>query len=223
MQPAQFKPKAFLFDLNGTMINDMGYHTEAWHAILTQGLGARLSYDEVKKEMYGKNEELLVRVFGKDHFSPAALEEISFKKEKAYQQAFLPHLKLIDGLHDFLEKAAQAGIKMAIGSAAIPFNIDFVLDGLDIRHYFKAIVSAHDVEVSKPNAETFLKAAAALGVSPADCLVFEDVPKGAESAHHAGMKCMILTTTHQTEEFAHFDHILRFLSDYNDPILNELF
>ncbi len=48
---------------------------------------------------------------------------------------------------------------MAIGSAAIPFNIDFVLDQLDIRKYFSAIVSADDVGISKPHPETFLKAA----------------------------------------------------------------
>ncbi len=50
-------------------------------------------------------------------------------------------------------------IPMAIGSAAIPFNIDFILDQLNIRKYFCAIVSADDVEISKPHPETFLKAA----------------------------------------------------------------
>lgn len=222
MQHLDFKPKAFLFDLNGTMIDDMGFHTTAWHSVLTNDLGAKLSFDEVKKEMYGKNEELLVRVFGKDHFTAAQLEEISLRKEKQYQSAFLPHLALITGLDHFLARSRSAGIKMAIGSAAIPFNINFVLDGLQLRSYFQAVVSAHDVEVSKPDAETFVKAAAALGIDPGDCLVFEDVPKGAEAALNAGMKCVILTTTHEKEEFEHFDHILAFIKDYTDPFLNHL-
>ena len=60
----------------------------------------------------------------------------------------------------------KMNIPMAIGSAAIPFNIDFILDELDIRKYFSAIVSADDVAVSKPHPETFLKAAALLNTAP---------------------------------------------------------
>ena len=91
---------------------------------------------------------------------------------------------------------------MAIGSAAIPFNIDFVLDHLDIRKYFSAIVSADDVKISKPDPETFLRAADLLNVKPSDCLVFEDAPKGVEAARRAGMNCVVLTTMHNRNEFS---------------------
>jgi beta-phosphoglucomutase len=222
MQEFNFKPKAFLFDLNGTMINDMHFHAEAWHSILTNDLGAVISFDDVKKEMYGKNEELLARIFGTNYFDVDQLKKISTNKEKRYQEAFLPYLELISGLPAFLKNGYHAGIKMAIGSAAIPFNIDFVLDNLDVRSYFSAIVSADDVMISKPNAETFIKAAMALNAAPEDCLVFEDVPKGVESAHNAGMKCIVITTTHTKEEFDDFDNIVAFINDYNDPILNNL-
>lgn len=223
MQDTNFKPKAFLFDLNGTMINDMKYHNDAWHAILNDKLGLNISYPDVKKEMYGKNEELLNRVFGKNHFTAEQVDEISMEKERRYQEAFLPSLKLIEGLHDFLAVAKQHDIKMAIGSAAIPFNIDFVIDGLKIRSYFDAIVSANDVKLSKPHPETFLNAAEALGVKPEECVVFEDVPKGVESANRAGMKCFVVTSTHHIEEFNNFENILGFIADYNDPILTQLF
>ncbi|MEJ5995736.1 HAD family phosphatase [Pedobacter sp. Du54] len=223
MQDINFKPKAFLFDLNGTMINDMKYHNDAWFAILTEKLGLAISYAAVKKEMYGKNEELLTRVFGKNHFTSDEIEAISMEKEERYQKAFLPFLKLIDGLDDFLAKGKEKGIKMAIGSAAIPFNIDFVVDGLRIRPYIDAIVSANDVKFSKPDPETFMNAAIALGVKPEECLVFEDVPKGVESANRAGMKCFVITTTHGIEEFNNFENILGYIADYNDPILTHLF
>lgn len=223
MQYTNFKPKAFLFDLNGTMINDMKYHADAWYAVITEELGLNISYEDVKNEMYGKNEELLIRVFGKNHFTPEQVETISKEKEKRYQEAYLPSLKLINGLHIFLANAQNNGIKMAIGSAAIPFNINFVIDGLQIRTYFDAIVSANDVKLSKPDPETFIKAAVALGVQPEDCIVFEDVPKGVESAQSAKMKCFVLTTTHHVKEFEKFNNILGYISDYNDPILTHLF
>ncbi|WP_316825013.1 HAD family phosphatase [Pedobacter miscanthi] len=223
MYDLNFRPKAFLFDLNGTMIDDMEYHTLAWYAIMTEDLGAKLDYETVKQEMYGKNHEVLTRVFGIDRFTAEEIERLSIDKEKRYQQGYMPHLALIDGLDLFLARSKKANIKMAIGSAAIPFNIDFVVDGLKIRHYMDAIVSADDVVASKPDPETFLKAAAALSVTTANCIVFEDAPKGVESALNAGMPCIVLTTTHTIEEFEVYPNILGYIKDYHDTKLNTLF
>ena len=214
--------KAFIFDLNGTMIHDMEFHARAWQQLLNEELGAHFTYAEVKPQMYGKNAEVLVRMFGPDRFTVPEMTRLSLDKEKHYQQGFLPHLALLPGLREFLEAAHQKGIRMAIGSAAIPFNIDFVLDNLHIRHYFGAIVSADDVTLSKPHPETFLKAAAQLGVAPADCLVFEDVPKGVEAARNAGMQAVVLTTTHEAHEFATLSNVLGFASDFTDAFVKEL-
>ncbi|HVU98206.1 MAG TPA: HAD family phosphatase [Puia sp.] len=223
MQYNTAKPEAFIFDLNGTMINDMEYHSIAWHAILNSDLNAGLTMAEVKSQMYGKNEELLDRVFGKGKFTKEQVDTISMKKEKSYQAAFRPHLRLIDGLPKFLEKAGQHRIKMAIGSAAIPFNIDFVLDNLHLRHYFDSIVSADEVAVSKPDPETFLLAAKLLGIPPERCLVFEDAPKGVEAALGANMACIVLTTMHEKEEFQRYPNVLNYIADYTDPSLEEIF
>ena len=214
--------KAFIFDLNGTMINDMTYHTKAWQNLLNNELGGNFSWNEVKPQMYGKNPEVLIRMFGPGRFTMEEMERLSLEKEKKYQREFLPYLELLPGLPDFLEKAHHSGIPMAIGSAAIPFNIDFVLDNLHIRHYFSAIVSADDVELSKPHPETFLKAARLLDAAPADCLVFEDVPKGAEAAANAGMKAVIITTTHRAEEFEHLHNIIGFADDFREDFIQGL-
>ena len=217
------QPQAFIFDLNGTMIDDMRYHTQAWYDMLNTELGARLSWEQVKQEMYGKNEELLVRVFGKDRFSIDEMQHWSLEKERRYQAAFRPRLKLIDGLENFLKTASNAGIRLAIGTAAIPINVDFVLDGLKIRNYFSAVVTAADVAHSKPDPETFLKAAQLLNVSPRDCLVFEDAPKGVEAAQNAAMQTIVLTTMHAATEFAAYPNIRAYISNYTDPVLDPLF
>ncbi len=206
--------KAFIFDLNGTMIDDMEYHVRAWYDILNNDLNAGLSVEAVRAQMYGKNKELLVRVFGENHFSEDQIRELSVEKERRYQKAFRPELKLIPGLDDFLANAAHLEIPMAIGTAAIPFNVDFVIDNLQIRNYFKAIVSADDVVKSKPDPETFTKCAELLNVPASDCIVFEDAPKGVEAAANAGMKAIVLTTMHSREEFAEYGNILCFIEDY---------
>lgn len=214
--------KAFIFDLNGTMINDMVYHTKAWQRLLNDELGGNFTWDEVKQQMYGKNPEVLVRMFGPDRFTLNEMNSLSLEKEKAYQVEFLPHLELVPGLAQLLESAYKKGIPMAIGSAAIPFNIDFVLDNLNIRHYFKTIVSADDVVLSKPHPETYLKVAERLQVAPADCIVFEDVPKGAEAAENAGMQAVVITTTHKKEEFKKLKNVLHFSDDFTGPFFDGL-
>ncbi|HEY9341551.1 MAG TPA: HAD family phosphatase [Hanamia sp.] len=206
--------KAFIFDLNGTMVDDMHYHAQAWYDILNNDLKAGLTWDEVKVQMYGKNAEVLERIFGENHFTDDQIKELSLEKERRYQQAYLPHLSLIKGLQVFLEKAEKDKIPMAIGSAAISFNISFVLDNLNIRHFFKAIVSADDVATSKPDPKTFIECARLLNIAPENCIVFEDAPKGIEAAQNAGMQAFVLTTMYPKDEFVSYKNIIGFSENY---------
>jgi beta-phosphoglucomutase len=212
-------PKAFLFDLNGTMVNDMPFHISAWQKIF-HSYGAMFSLERTKLECYGKNEEIFDRIFP-GRFTNEEKSQMGFNKEVEYQKAFRPHLKLIDGLEVFLKDANDASIKMGIGSAAIMFNIDFVIDGLNIRNYFDAIISADNVQKSKPDPETFLNGAAILNIHPQDCIVFEDSPKGVEAASRAGMKSVVLTTMHSKEEFKD-DNIICFIENYHPGLINQL-
>jgi beta-phosphoglucomutase len=212
--------KAFLFDLNGTMIDDMQYHVTAWYRLLNE-MGANISMERMKEECYGKANELIERILP-GRFTEAERDAIGDQKEAVYREEFRPYLKLLPGLLEVLEEAYQSGIKMAIGSAAIMANIDFVLDGLNIRHYFSAIVSADDVTNSKPDPETYLKCAELLGMDPSECIVFEDVPKGVESAERAGMKSVVITILHTKEEFSEFKNVICFMDDFKEMAVSEL-
>jgi HAD superfamily hydrolase (TIGR01509 family) len=208
------KYKAFLFDLNGTMVHDMPYHVNAWHKVV-QTLGSTMPIEAMKQECYGKGEEMLERIFP-GSYSLAERIAISEDKESTYRKEFLPDLRLIDGLDQLLEKANLLNIKMGIGSAANNLNIDFVLDNLNIRKYMQAIISGEMVTKSKPHPETFLSCAAQLKI-PADCcLVFEDTPKGVDCAANAGMNAVVLTTTHPIADFESFTNIIHFTNDYQE-------
>ena len=212
---------AFLFDMNGTMVDDMPYHIKAWHTIINQ-LGFPITMDRMKDECYGKNNELLERIFP-NRFSEEEKYNMGLEKEKTYQREFKPYLQLLPGLDRFIEEAASNNIKMAIGSAAIMFNIDFVIDNMNIRHHFGALVSADDVVNSKPDPETWLKCANALQVQPSECIVFEDSPKGVESAFNAGMKCVVVNSLHEKHEFHHQEHIIQWVKDFREIAVNDLF
>ncbi len=208
------KYKAFLFDLNGTMIHDMPYHVNAWHKVI-QKLGGTLSISEMKEQCYGKGEEMLERIFP-SKFTLQERIKISVAKEDQYRIEFLPELKLIEGLDELLMHANQHQIKLGIGSAANNLNIDFVLDNLAIRSYMQVIVSGEMVSESKPHPETFFKCANALQINPPNCLVFEDTPKGVACAANAGMDVVVLTTTHPKSDFDDFKNIIHFADDYKE-------
>jgi HAD superfamily hydrolase (TIGR01509 family) len=208
------KYKAFLFDLNGTMIHDMPYHVNAWHKVV-QNLGGTLSESEMKAQCYGKGEEMLERIFpGK--FTLQERINISVTKEDRYRIEFLPELKLIEGLDELLTRANQHQIKLGIGSAANNLNIDFVVDNLNLSSLLQAIISGEMVSESKPHPETFLKCAELLAIPVRQCLVFEDTPKGVACAANAGMDVVVLTTTHPKSDFEDFKNIIHFADDYKD-------
>ncbi|PZP49310.1 MAG: haloacid dehalogenase [Pseudopedobacter saltans] len=218
------RPAAFLFDMNGTMIDDMHYHQKAWYDIFTKELGSDISEEAAKHEMYGKNAEVLERVFGKNRFTAEEIADIENRKELRYQEVFRPHLQLLPGLSDFLQKAKDNHIALAISTAAPQTNIDYVLDNITIlKSYFPVVVGADNVKASKPDPEVFLKCAEELAVNPADCIVLEDSPKGVEAARNGGMKAIVLLTFHEPEDFTGLDNILMMVKDYNDPQLTSLF
>ena len=170
--------------------------------------------------MLWKNNELIERIFP-GRFTESRKNRMSQEKEKKYQQEFRPYLKLINGLDEFLKLAYEKKIKMAIGSAAMMFNMDFVLEGLNIRKYFSALISADDVTHSKPDPETFIKCAGALVIVPADRLVFEDGPKGVEAAMNAKMKAVVITLMNEKKDFNAYHNLTYFIEDFSDKNLRE--
>jgi beta-phosphoglucomutase family hydrolase len=212
--------QAVIFDMDGTMINNMMVHHRAWQQKLAE-FGLEMTIEEVMEKVHGINEEILERLFG-DRFTPEERRQISREKEAAYREIFRPDLRLIDGLEELLDEFSEAGVKMAVASAAPPENVDFVLDHLSLRHYFATILHSKSVEKGKPNPEIYLKTAAQLGVDPAACLVFEDSPVGATAASRAGCRVAVITTTHSADEFADILNIATFIDDYSGVSLERL-
>lgn len=212
--------KGFIFDMDGTMIDNMMVHHRAWQQKLKE-YGIDWTLEEVHAKVHGVNIELLERLFG-DRFTREERIQISKEKEIAYRTIYQPEIKLIDGLTAFLDAAKLAKIPMAIATAAPPDNAYFVLENLPLSPYFKALFHSDDVTKGKPDPQVFELAADALGLPLQDCLIFEDSVTGAEAAYRAGCSAVILTTSHQEEEFSQYPHILQFAKDYHSINLKDL-
>lgn len=217
------KRMGVIFDMNGTIIDDMAYHASAWHELLVSDLGCDIDINRVWNEMYGKNRDMFIRVLGEGALSEEEMESWSLEKERRYQKIYGPHAEPISGFIEFLNCLKSKGLPIALGTAAIPFNVNFILERLQIKDCFDAVVSADDVEFSKPHPETFIKCAELLAIPENACVVFEDSPKGVEAAQRAGMKAIVLTTMHPKEDFSGFTNILGIIENYQDPFLFSAF
>lgn len=209
----------FIFDMDGTLVDNMMIHHKAWQLKLKE-MGLELSIDEVKQTIHGKNEEILERLFA-NKFSPEERKRQADEKEARYREVSKNELKPINGLLSFLKDAKNNKISMGIGTAAPPENVEYGLALLELTPFFSSVVDASQVEKGKPNPEVFLRVAHRINVTIDKCLVFEDSPVGVATALNAGCNAVVITTTHEPEEFAHFPNVKKFIKDYSEITLEE--
>jgi beta-phosphoglucomutase family hydrolase len=188
---------AFIFDMDGTLVDNMHVHTAAWGKLLAENNIPFNAHDFLVKTAGKTNREILPTVFG--DISEEKITELAHRKESLYREMFLPFRKPVDGLVKFLQTSQDLGIKMAVAtSSAIP-NVEYLLDGLDLRKYFDAVTTAEEVKNGKPHPDIFLKSAEKVGIVSENCLVFEVAIGGFEAAHRAGMQSIGIATVNPIE------------------------
>jgi len=203
---------AFIFDLDGVLVNSMPLHTAAWERYL-HNLGIHI--EDLERRMHGKRNSELVRDLIDDTLPEDVVFEHGAAKERLWREMMQEGDVLdyqVPGLMEFLHR--HESVPKAIGSNAEPANIDFVLDLYHLRPFFRVIVNGMQVERPKPFPDIYLKAAEQLGVAPANCIVFEDSPTGAEAGLAAGMRVVGVETTP-----THFHGVDLEIRDFLDPEL----
>ncbi|MDR0418654.1 MAG: beta-phosphoglucomutase family hydrolase [Prevotellaceae bacterium] len=210
-----------IFDMDGTLVDNMKYHMMAYHVFLKK-YGIDMTDEKFLGESNGKtNNDIMRWLFGAD-ISQDRVDELSNEKEALYRDLYAPHMMLAPGLKPIMEQLHAEGVPMAVGSSAINENINFVLDGLEIRKYFKAIVDSSQVAKGKPDPEVFLRCAKGMGVEPQNCVVFEDAWIGIDAAHSAGMKVITITTVLTREQLKKGDVIVDSFTEVNVGTIKSL-
>ncbi len=211
------RPLAVIFDMDGTMVHNHHYHLDAWLEFCRQH-GIKASAPELRSMFGRKNEDIFRVLFGRD-IAPAECRMLEDQKEALYRQLYLPHLCEVFGLTPLLERLDIAGIPAGVATSAPSANVDFILDALGIRGFFRCVVDAGMIQHGKPNPEIFLKVAEGLGVKACDCLVFEDAPAGLEAARMAGARSIAMLSSHPAEMLPHAE---AFVTDFSDPVIGSI-
>ncbi|HWH83990.1 MAG TPA: HAD family phosphatase [Burkholderiaceae bacterium] len=221
--------KALLFDLDGTLIDSMPHHHDAWVAWYARR-GLPMNPGEFFASTAGRtNAEILLDLFPAQtvHEHAAMADE----KEAIYRDLARPALALVAGAQAFAAQARADGLKLAVCTASTLPNMALAFERHGIDRWVEAIVSPADTMTGpgggarvrgKPHPDLFLEAAWRLGVAPADCLVFEDAPLGIEAARRAGMHAVALTTTLPAAAFDGYPNLIAIAADFTTLALAEL-
>jgi HAD superfamily hydrolase (TIGR01509 family) len=215
--------KAFIFDLDGVIIDSEPLHYEA-DRIVFREYGVELADGEL--DVYvGIDARRMVTELRDKYRIKTSLDDL-LTKLQCVKLDLLKTWKFdaIDGIKDLISDLINNNIAIALASSSPMKFIQLAIEKIGISEYFDIIVSGEHVDKSKPEPDIFLRAASLLKVKPSDCLVLEDSVNGVIAAKKAGMKCIaFLNPNSGNQDLSKADKVvttlkrLEYKDLFNDP------
>jgi len=179
--------KAVIFDIDGTLVDTVDMHAEAWQRAFAE-FGKQVDFVDIRSQI-GKGGDQMLPVF----FNDDELREIGEKLEKRrgdiYKEEFMPRAKPFPEVRELFERIRQEGKRIALASSAPQDELQYYKKLCNIADLLEEETSADDAEHSKPEPDIFEAAIQKLGdVEPGECMVVGDSPYDAEGAARAGMQ-----------------------------------
>lgn len=185
--------KACLFDLDGVV-----FDTEPLYTLFWRNLDKRLrpNIDNFEHIIKGQT---LAQIYDKYFAGEEKKQEeiTAFVNEYEQNMSF----NYITGFEDFVKDVRSKGIKTAVVTSSNLEKMQNVYNKHpEFKGYFDEILTSEDFEESKPSPDCYLKAAARFGLSPKECIVFEDSFNGLRSGIASGARVIGLATTNPVAE-----------------------
>ena len=210
---------AIIFDMDGTMVDSMPFHSKAW-VEFARRRGLALDVADLMRRTTGRNaHECACELMGREVTAEESAA-ITHEKETLYRELFGAEFQEVAGFAEFARRAREAGLKIAVGTAGDKDNIAFTLGHLKLDEAPLAIVGGDEGLPGKPEPHIFLEAARRIGVAPAHCLVFEDAPFGIEAARRAGMRAVAVCTTHDAGVLSG-PHVIAAVRNYHELLSSD--
>lgn len=184
---------AFLFDLDGVLIDSKKFHFEAWAYLSQENPLLTMDFEKFAQTFGMRNEEIL-NLYLKNA-TPELVRKAGIRKEELFRERCKDNIQLLEGMQPFLEAIKSANLKRIIASSTPRKNLEFFLKETLLGDYFDFFVSAEEVRYGKPSPDVFLEAARRLKNDPKNCIVLEDSPHGLVAGRHAGCFVLALETT----------------------------
>ncbi len=211
---------SIIFDMDGVVINNFGYHLTAWETFC-KNHGIIRTKKELLAEFGGKNKDIFSRMFNRQLDSDEILK-LEMEKETLYRDLYRPYIQEVSGLTNLLVELKKENIQVGLATSAPTPNVDMIIDRLNLRPFFSAITDASMVINGKPDPEIFIKCAQSLQTNPAQCIVFEDSVSGILAAKAAGMKVIGVLTTHTQIELPPADYYITDFTGIDAQVLSKI-
>ena len=177
--------KGIIFDMDGTIVDSLPYHYEAWKIFFKENKVENFS-EKLKDYKGGGTLDLLTTVLG-NNFSKKELKSMVDDKEIIFRDIYKNNVIPIEGFIQMLESIKSQKILVGLASNAIRENVKMILNELKIYNEFESIICGDEVENGKPNPEMFNKTAKIFKLDKKDCLIFEDSIEGLQGAVNSGI------------------------------------
>lgn len=182
--------EAVIFDCDGTLVDSMPAHFDAWcDALALHGAGGVFKED-VFFAMGGRPTKDIVEDLNAEYDLRLDPDAVALAKREAYLTK-LAQVEFIDEVADFA-KSLRGTMPLAVASGGSRYVVEKTLKLMNCSDWFDEVVTADDVQNGKPAPDIFLKAAELMGVAPEKCLVLEDAPPGVIAAQAAGMRVITI-------------------------------
>jgi len=215
------KIKGLIFDLDGVLVSTDKNHFTAWKktAERLECDFTELDNEQLKGISRVDSLKKIIALTG-TNVSPVEFDELLIFKNEIYLESIreLGPADALPGVVELLQQAKAHDIKLGVGSSSK--NANAILELLQIKDLFDAIIDGNGVSAPKPDPEVFLNAARDMGLSAAECIVFEDAESGIMAAKAGGFK-VIATGNPHVAELAHA--YVETLIDFNLSIYEESF
>jgi len=214
---APHSPRGFIFDLDGTIVDNMALHAEAFRTFAARHGLPPLDADARARFDGKRNRDIFPDLFERA-LSEEELRRFAGEKESLYRELSRGKLRPQPGLLRLLDLLDARGVPFAVATSAPLENVPHTLRELRLEGRLRCVVRSDEVPRGKPFPDVFLSAADRLGVPAARCVAFEDAPLGVVAARAAGMTVVAVTTSFSAEAFrkhgADFDHASRDFEEY---------
>lgn len=187
--------RGVVFDFDGVIVDSHPVHIRAWKKFL-ETVGRTASEEELQFVLDGRKRNDILRHF-LGELEPERMTEYGRRKEQLFREE-AADVQSVGGLPSFLEDLEAAHVSLGIASSGSRSRVEFLLDRLDLKKHFRAVVTGDEVEQGKPDPAVFLKAAQALQLDPAELVAFEDALSGVKAARSAGMICVGIALPERT-------------------------
>lgn len=199
--PSPTSPRGFIFDLDGTLVANMGLHEQAFARFNDRHGVPRFTAD-MRARLDGKRNRDIFPILFDRALSAEDLRAYADEKESIYRELSRGQLVPVPGLVRLLDALDARGLPTALATSAPIENVVHTLEELGLAQRLTRIVRSDTMPRGKPHPDVFLAAAQLIDVPPAACLAFEDAPAGVLAARAAGMTCVAVTTSFAAGTFA---------------------